>query len=60
MQTSVTSPTTSTESSQYKGVLHCELYDYGECSGETVDAPFSKFFCHVKLEILTRFDGFVL
>ena len=46
--------------SAYKGVLHCEGYDYEEFPDETMEAPLSEHFFTRRMKILSRLDGFML
>ncbi len=46
--------------SEYKGVLHCEGYDYDEFPDEIVEAPLSEPFFTRRMEMLSRPDGFML
>ena len=46
--------------SEYKGVLHCEGYDYEEFPDEIMEAPMSQPFFTRRMKILSRPDGFVL
>ena len=44
----------------YKGVLHCEGYDYQELADETMEAPLSEPFFTKRMKMLSRPDGFML
>ncbi len=44
----------------YKGVLHCEGYDYEEFPDEIMEAPLSEPFFTRKRKMLSRPDGFML
>ena len=46
--------------SEYKGVLHCEGYDYEEFPDEIIEAPLSEPFFTRRMEMLSRPDGFML
>ena len=46
--------------SGYKGVLHCEGYDYEEFPDETMEAPLSEPFFTRRMKMLSRPDGFML
>ena len=46
--------------SEYKGVLHCEGYDYEEFPVETMEAPLSEPFFTRRMKKLSRPDGFML
>ena len=46
--------------SEYKGVLHCEGYDYEEFPDEIMEAPLSVPFFTRRLKMLSRPDGFML
>ena len=46
--------------SEYKGVLHCEGYDYEEFPDEIMEAPLSEPFFTKRMKILSRLDGFML
>ena len=45
---------------EYKGVLHCEVYDYEDFPDEIVEAPLSEPFFTRRLKMLSRPDGFRL
>ena len=45
---------------EYKGVLHCEGYDYEEFPDEIMEAPLSEPFFTRKRKMLSRPDGFML
>ena len=46
--------------SEYKGVSHCEGYDYEEFPDETMEAPLSEPFFTSRMKMLSRPDGFML
>ena len=46
--------------SEYKGVLHCEGYDYEEFPYEIMEAPLSEPFFTRRMKMLNRRDGFML
>ena len=46
--------------SEYKGVLHCEGYDYEEFPDEITEAPLSEPFFTRRMKMLSRPDGFML
>ena len=46
--------------SEYKGVLHCEGYDYEEFLDEIMEAPLAEPFFTKKMKMLSRPDGFML
>ena len=46
--------------SDYKGVLHCEGYDYEEFLDEIMEAPLSEPFITRRMKMLSRPDGFML
>ena len=46
--------------SEYKGVLHCERFDYEEFLDEFTEAPLSEHFFTRRMKLLTRPDGFML
>ena len=46
--------------SEYKGVLHCEGYDYEEFLDEFMEAPLSEHFFTRRMKMLFRPDGFML
>ena len=46
--------------SEYKGVLHCEGYDYEEFPDEIVKAPLSEPFFTRRMKMLSRPDGFIM
>ena len=46
--------------SEYKGVLHCEGYDYEEFPDEILEAPLSEPFFTRRMKMLSRPDGFML
>ena len=46
--------------SEYKGVLHCEGYDYEEFPDEIMEAPLSEPFFTMRMKMLSRPDGFML
>ena len=45
--------------SEYKGVLHCEGYDYEELLEEIMEAPLSEAFFTRRMKMLSRPDGFM-
>ena len=45
--------------SEYKGVLHCESYDYEEFPDEIMEAPLSEPFFTSRMKMLSRPDGFM-
>ena len=45
---------------EYKGVLHCEGYDYEEFPDEIMEAPLSELFFTRRMKMLSRPDGFML
>ena len=46
--------------SEYKGVLHCEGYDYEEFPDKIMEAPLSEPFFTRRMKMLSRPDGFML
>ena len=46
--------------SEYKGVLHCEGYDYEEFPDEVMEASLSEPFFTRRIKMLSRPDGFML
>ena len=46
--------------SEFKGVLHCEGYDYEELPDEIMEAPLSEPFFTRRMKMLSRLDGFML
>ena len=46
--------------SEYKGVLHCEVYDYEEFPDEIMEVLFSEPFFTRRMRMLSRPDGFML
>ena len=46
--------------SEYKGILHCEGYDYEEFLDEIMQAPLSESFFARGMKMLSRPDGFML
>ena len=46
--------------SEYKGVLHCEGYDYEEFPDEIMEAPLSEPSFTRRMKMLSRPDGFML
>ena len=46
--------------SEYKGVLHCEGYDYEELLDEIMEAPLFEPFFTRRMKMLSRPDGFLL
>ena len=59
MHTSLTFQTTLAAISEYKGVLHCEGYDY-EQDPEDIANPLSDPFSTRRMKLLSRPDGFML
>ena len=47
-------------SEEYKGILHCEGYDYEEFPNEIMEAPLSEPFYTRRMKMLSRPDGFML
>ena len=45
--------------SEYKGILHCEGYDYEKFSGEIMEAPLSEPLFTWRMKMLSRPDGFM-
>ena len=45
---------------EYKGVLHCEGYDYEEFPDEILEAPLSEPFVTRRMKMLSRPEGFLL
>ena len=45
---------------EYKGVLHCEGYDYEDFPNEIMEAPLSELFLTRRMEMLSRPDDFML
>ena len=45
---------------EYKGVLHCEGYDYEEFPDEIMEAPLAKAFFTRRMKMVSRPDGFRL
>ena len=45
---------------EYKGVLHCEVYDYEEFPDEILEAPLSEPFVTRRMKMLSRPEGFLL
>ena len=45
--------------SEYKGVLHCEGYDYEEFPNEIIEAPLAEPFFTRRMKMLSRPDGFM-
>ena len=45
---------------EFKGVLHCEGYDYEEFTDEIMEAPLSEHFFTRRLKLFSRPDGFML
>ena len=45
---------------EYKGVLHCEGYDYEKFPDEIMEAPLSEPFFTRRMKLLSRPDGFIL
>ena len=46
--------------SEYKGVLHCEGYDYEDVPNEFMEAPLSEPFFTRRMKMLSRLDGLTL
>ena len=46
--------------SEYKGVMHCEGYDFEEFPDEIKEAPLSETFSTRRMKMLSRPDGFML
>ena len=46
--------------SEYKGVLHCEVYDYEEFSDKIIDGPLCETSFTRRMKMLSRPDGFLL
>ena len=46
--------------SEYKEVLHFEVYDFEECPDEITDAPLSEPFFALRMKMPSRPDGFML
>ena len=46
--------------SEYKGILHCEGYDYEDFPDEIMEAPLSEPFFTRRMKMLSRPDGFML
>ena len=46
--------------SEYKGVLHCEGYDYEEFPDEITETPLAEPFFTRRMKMLSRPDGFML
>ena len=46
--------------SEYKGILHCEGYDYEEFPDEIMEAPLSEPFFTKRMKMHSRPDGFML
>ena len=46
--------------SEYKGVLHCEGYDYEEFPNEIMEAPLAEPFFTRRMKMFSRPDGFML
>ena len=46
--------------SDYKGVLHCDGYDYEEFIDEIMEPPLSEPFFTKRIKLLSRPDGFML
>ena len=49
-----------TAMSEYKGVLHCQVYDYEEFPDEIMEAPLSEPFFKRRTKMLSRPDGFMV
>ena len=45
---------------EYKGVLHCEVYDFEESPDEIPKYPLSEPFSSRKIKMLSRPDGFMV
>ena len=45
--------------SQYKGVVHCEGFDYEEISSDSLETPFSNTFFTRRIEMPSRPGGFM-
>ena len=45
---------------EYKGILHCEGYDYEDFPDETKEAPLSEPLTTRRMKVLSRPDGFIL
>ena len=61
MRANLTFPTTSKGViSEYKGVLHCQGYDYEEFPDEIMEEPLSEPFFTRRMKMLSRPDGFML
>ena len=45
---------------EYKGVLHCEGYDYEEFPDEIMEVPLSEHFFTRRMKMLSRPEGFIL
>ena len=45
---------------EYKGVLHCEGYNYGELPDEIMEAPSSEPSFTSRMKMLRRSDGFMM
>ena len=46
--------------SEYKGVLHCQGYDFEKIPDDIIEAPLSEPFLRTRMEMLSRPDGFML
>ena len=46
--------------SEYKGVMHCQEYDYEERPDEVMESPLSEPFFTRRIKLLSRPDGFML
>ena len=46
--------------SEYKGVLHCEGFDYEEFFDEIMEAPLAEPFLTRRIKVPSRPDGFIL
>ena len=46
--------------SEYKGVVHCEVYEYEESTDEIMEDLFSEPFFTKRMKLLSRTDGFML
>ena len=59
IRTSLTFAATSRAISDYKGVLHCDGYDYEELVDEILEAPLSEPFFKRRMKKISRPDGFI-
>ena len=46
--------------SEYKGVFHCEVFDYEESLDENMDAPLSNHFFTRRMKMISKPGGFIL